>query len=95
MYSVLWVYRDDGRGASFSLVVFWFALMRLTVNVFCSVLIQDMNFRRQMQRPRQNNKAEITTEEVLKKADFRVSFYNASEACVSFVGFIGSVRTHW
>ncbi|CAF2116365.1 hypothetical protein Bca4012_097142 [Brassica carinata] len=32
---------------------------------------RDMNFRRQMQRPRQNNKAEITTEEVLKKADFR------------------------
>ncbi|CAN7066262.1 unnamed protein product [Brassica oleracea var. botrytis] len=32
---------------------------------------RDMNYRRQMQRPRQNNKADITTEEVLKKADFR------------------------
>ncbi|CAN6902825.1 unnamed protein product [Brassica oleracea] len=32
---------------------------------------RDMNYRRQMQRPRQNNKAEITTDEVLKKADFR------------------------
>ncbi|RID48897.1 hypothetical protein BRARA_I05373 [Brassica rapa] len=34
-------------------------------------LPRDINYRRQMQRPRQNNKAEITTEEVLKKADFR------------------------
>ncbi|CAH8385462.1 unnamed protein product [Eruca vesicaria subsp. sativa] len=32
---------------------------------------RDLGFRKQMQRPRQNNKAEITTEEVLKKADFR------------------------
>ncbi|KAL0723776.1 hypothetical protein Bca4012_038375 [Brassica carinata] len=30
-----------------------------------------LGFRKQMQKPRQNNKAEITTEEVLKKADFR------------------------
>ncbi|CAF1924062.1 BnaC05g05010D [Brassica napus] len=32
---------------------------------------RDLGYRKQMQRPRQNNKAEITTEEVLKKADFR------------------------
>ncbi|KAH0913531.1 hypothetical protein HID58_036852 [Brassica napus] len=32
---------------------------------------RDINYRRQMQKPRQNTKAEITTEEVLKKADFR------------------------
>ncbi|KAJ4868001.1 Ribosomal protein S18 [Raphanus sativus] len=32
---------------------------------------KDLGYRKQMQRPRQNNKAEITTEEVLKKADFR------------------------
>ncbi|KAJ0250766.1 Uncharacterized protein HA466_0140510 [Hirschfeldia incana] len=32
---------------------------------------RDINHRRQMQKPRQNNKAEITTGEVLKKADFR------------------------
>ncbi|CAH2038689.1 unnamed protein product [Thlaspi arvense] len=30
-----------------------------------------LNYRKQMQKPRQNNKPELTTEEVLKKADFR------------------------
>ncbi|ESQ36177.1 hypothetical protein EUTSA_v10008508mg [Eutrema salsugineum] len=32
---------------------------------------RDLSLKRQMQKPRQNNKPEITTEEVLKKADFR------------------------
>lgn len=60
--------------------------------MFCSVL-QDINYIRQMQKPRLNNKAEmITTEGVLKKADFRVSLlslrmcFRSSEACVYFVG---------
>ncbi|CAN8295183.1 unnamed protein product [Cochlearia groenlandica] len=34
-------------------------------------LPRDVKYRKQMQRPRQNNKPGITTEEVLKKADFR------------------------
>ncbi|VVA90280.1 unnamed protein product [Arabis nemorensis] len=32
---------------------------------------KDLNYRKQMQRPRQNNKSEVTTKQVLENADFR------------------------
>lgn len=91
----------------FLLSLFLFALMRQSLNVFCFP-IQDINYRRQMQKPRQNTKAEITTEEVLKKADFRVSLLSLHMLqkqcsicffcgfCVNskYRGFVGSLCTH-
>lgn len=43
------------------------------------LFMQDFSYKKQIQRPRQNNKSEVTTEVVLKKADFRVSVIECSK----------------